>query len=157
MPSGSLITRYHSKCHLLQRGKTKFHIFQGKFPNSAYWFHQMYYGTNHAFRRSRTGSCAVTFTSSIFRITMTNFTMATMLILMTILIRPMMLITRSQLDFLLPSDLSPWFHGSKHLPLGPQHISRSTQARYSTNYSTLYCLSCPKVFKNTRPPPGDLS
>ena len=30
-------------------------IFQGKFPNSAYWFHQMYYGTNNAFRRSRTG------------------------------------------------------------------------------------------------------
>ena len=28
---------------------------QGKFPNSAYWFNQMYYGTNSAFRRSRAG------------------------------------------------------------------------------------------------------
>lgn len=28
---------------------------KGKFPNSAYWFNQMYYGTNSAFRRSRAG------------------------------------------------------------------------------------------------------
>ena len=29
--------------------------FQGKFPNSAYWFNQMYYGNNSAFKRSRAG------------------------------------------------------------------------------------------------------
>lgn len=28
---------------------------KGKFPNSAYWFNQMYYGNNSAFKRSRAG------------------------------------------------------------------------------------------------------
>ena len=28
---------------------------QGKFTNSAYWFNQMYYGSNSAFKRSQTG------------------------------------------------------------------------------------------------------
>lgn len=40
---------------------------KGKFPNSAYWFHQMYYGTNNAFRRSRTGR-SLTFSSPLISV-----------------------------------------------------------------------------------------
>jgi len=40
---------------------------KGKFPNSAYWFNQMYYGTNSAFRRSGAGRGLV-FSSNILNI-----------------------------------------------------------------------------------------
>jgi len=40
---------------------------KGKFPNSAYWFNQMYYGSNSAFRRSKAGR-GLNFPSNILNI-----------------------------------------------------------------------------------------
>ena len=62
-----LILMHYSNCSSFIIYNQSSFIFQGKFPNSAYWFNQMYYGTNSAFRRSVAGRGLV-FSSNILNI-----------------------------------------------------------------------------------------